>query len=99
MTAAAIDISAKLAAALPLFIGIIVILAMLLLLIAFRSIIVPIKAVAGFLLSIGASMGLTGPRLPGRPPHWTLPGRRGGTYRQLYPHPAYRHPLRTGDGL
>ena len=59
MTAAAIDISAKLAAALPLFIGIIVILAMLLLLIAFRSIIVPIKAVAGFLLSIGASMGLT----------------------------------------
>ena len=59
MTAAAIHISAKLAAALPLFIGIIVILANVLLLIAFRSIIVPIKAVAGFLLSIGASMGLT----------------------------------------
>ena len=59
MTAAAIDISAKLSAALPLFIGIIVVLAMLLLLIAFRSIVVPVKAVAGFLLSIGASMGLT----------------------------------------
>ncbi len=58
-TAAAIDISAKLGAALPLFIGIIVVLAMLLLMLAFRSLIVPVKAIAGFLLTIGASMGLT----------------------------------------
>ena len=59
ITAVGIDISAKLGAALPLFIGIIVVLALVLLLLAFRSIIVPIKAVAGFLLTIGSSMGLT----------------------------------------
>ena len=58
-TAAAIDISAKLAAALPLFIGIIVVLALLLLLVAFRSILVPVKAIVGFLLTIGSSMGMT----------------------------------------
>ena len=58
-TAAAIDISAKLGAALPLFIGIIVVLALLLLLVAFRSILVPVKAIAGFLLTIGSSMGIT----------------------------------------
>ncbi len=59
ITAVGIDISVKLAEALPVFIVIIVALAMLLLLLAFRSIIVPIKAVAGFLLTIGTSMGLT----------------------------------------
>lgn len=59
ITAVGIDISAKLGAALPLFIGIIVVLALILLLLAFRSIIVPLKAVAGFLLTIGSSMGLT----------------------------------------
>jgi RND superfamily putative drug exporter len=57
-TAAAIDVSAKLSAALPLYVGIIVVLAVLLLMIAFRSLLVPLKAVAGFLLSIGASLGL-----------------------------------------
>ncbi|GHA91890.1 membrane protein [Streptomyces termitum] len=58
-TAAAIDVSAKLADALPLFIAIIVILALALLTIAFRSVLVPLKAVAGFLLSIAASLGAT----------------------------------------
>ena len=57
-TAAAIDVSAKLAAALPPFIVIIVVLAILLLAIAFRSLLVPLKAVLGFLLSIAASLGL-----------------------------------------
>ncbi|MDX6346600.1 MAG: putative drug exporter of the superfamily [Streptomyces sp.] len=56
-TAAAIDISAKLADALPLFVAIIVILAMLLLALAFRSLLVPLKAVLGFLLSTAASLG------------------------------------------
>ncbi|ROR46565.1 MMPL family transporter [Kitasatospora cineracea] len=58
-TAATIDVSAKLADALPLFIGIIVVLALALLTIAFRSVLVPLKAVAGFLLSIAASLGAT----------------------------------------
>lgn len=57
--AATIDISDKLADALPVFLAIIVGLALLLLLIAFRSILVPITAVLGFLLTIGAAFGAT----------------------------------------
>ncbi|MFC9392745.1 MMPL family transporter [Streptomyces sp. NPDC057027] len=56
-TTAAIDISAKLSDALPLVIGITVLLALVLLTIAFRSLLVPLKAIAGFLLSVGASLG------------------------------------------
>ncbi|GGX90221.1 membrane protein [Streptomyces minutiscleroticus] len=58
-TAAAIDVSAKLSGALPLFIAIIVILALVLLAVAFRSLLVPLKAVLGFLLSIAAALGAT----------------------------------------
>ncbi|MYZ08101.1 MMPL family transporter [Streptomyces sp. SID2999] len=56
-TAMAIDVAAKLGDALPLFIGVIVLLALLLLAIAFRSVLVPLKAALGFLLSVGASLG------------------------------------------
>ncbi|WP_019071604.1 MMPL family transporter [Streptomyces hokutonensis] len=56
-TAAGIDVSAKLASALPLFVTIIVVLALLLLMLAFRSVLVPLKAVLGFLLSIAAGLG------------------------------------------
>ncbi|MFD7569268.1 MULTISPECIES: MMPL family transporter [Streptomyces] len=56
-TAMAIDVAGKLGEALPLFIGVIVILALILLAIAFRSILVPLKAALGFLLSVGASLG------------------------------------------
>ncbi|MFG2693360.1 MMPL family transporter [Kitasatospora sp. NPDC048407] len=58
-TAAAIDVSGKLADALPLFVGLIVILALALLTVAFRSVLVPLKAVLGFLLSVGAALGIT----------------------------------------
>jgi RND superfamily putative drug exporter len=40
------------------YVAVVVGLALLLLMIVFRSILVPLKAAAGFLLSIGASMGL-----------------------------------------
>ncbi|GAA1281967.1 membrane protein [Planotetraspora silvatica] len=56
-TAAAIDLAAKLSGALPVNIGIIVVLALILLMLAFRSVLVPVKAVLGFLLSIAASLG------------------------------------------
>ena len=59
ITPVAIDVSEKLAEALPLFIVVIVVLAMILLAIAFRSILVPIKAVLGFLLTIAVSLGAT----------------------------------------
>ncbi|WP_405361201.1 MMPL family transporter [Kitasatospora sp. NBC_00085] len=56
-TAANIDVSAKLGDALPPFVAVIVGIAVVLLALAFRSILVPLKAVAGFLLSITASLG------------------------------------------
>ncbi|WP_435924600.1 MMPL family transporter [Paenibacillus sp. DYY-L-2] len=59
MTAVNIDMSAKLAEVFPIYIGIIVILSLLILLLVFRSILVPIKATVGFLLSILATFGLT----------------------------------------
>ncbi|WP_404870619.1 MMPL family transporter [Kitasatospora griseola] len=58
-TAAAIDVSGKLADALPLFVGLIVVLALALLTVAFRSVLVPLKAVLGFLLSVAAALGVT----------------------------------------
>src|SRR5205807_9432960 len=56
-TAVNIDTADKLAAALPVFLPLIVILALLLLLLVFRSVLVPLKAVVGFLLTIAASFG------------------------------------------
>jgi RND superfamily putative drug exporter len=58
-TAANIDVSAKLMEALPLYLGIVVGLSLILLLLVFRSILVPIIATAGFLLSLLASFGAT----------------------------------------
>src|ERR687898_104569 len=57
-TALNIDTNDKLAAALPKYIAVVVGLALILLTVVFRSILVPIKAAAGFLLSIAASLGL-----------------------------------------
>jgi RND superfamily putative drug exporter len=57
-TAINIDTSDKLTAALPVFIILVVGLALLLLTVVFRSIPVPIKAAAGFLLTIGATLGI-----------------------------------------
>lgn len=51
------DISAKLAAALPQYLAIVVGLSLILLIVAFRSIVVPIKATVGFLLSVLAMFG------------------------------------------
>lgn len=57
-TAMQIDVSAKLAAALPVYLAIVVGLALVLLLLVFRSLLVPIKAALGFLLTIAVSFGL-----------------------------------------
>lgn len=58
-TAINIDMSSKLSEAFPVYIGIIVILSLIILLLVFRSIIVPIKATVGFILSVLATFGLT----------------------------------------
>ncbi|RIW30705.1 MMPL family transporter [Bacillus salacetis] len=59
LTAINIDISEKLAEVFPIYIGIIVVLSLAILLVVFRSVIVPIKATLGFLLSIMATFGVT----------------------------------------
>ena len=56
-TAVGIDISRKLADALPVFLVVVVGLSFILLTIAFRSLLVPLKATLGFLLSVGATFG------------------------------------------
>jgi putative drug exporter of the RND superfamily len=56
-TAINIDTSDKLTAALPVFLVLVVGLALILLMLVFRSIMVPLKAVAGFLLTIAAALG------------------------------------------
>ncbi|GAA2442719.1 MMPL family transporter [Actinomadura vinacea] len=56
-TPAAIDVSDRLKASLPPFTAVVVGLSLLLLLLVFRSLVVPVKAAAGFLLSAGAAFG------------------------------------------
>ena len=58
-TAVGIDVSDKLTAALPKYLGVVIGLSFLLLLVAFRSVLVPLKATVGFLLTIGATFGVT----------------------------------------
>ncbi len=57
-TASSIDASARLAARLPIFIGAVLVLSFLLLMVVFRSVLVPLKAVIMNLLSIGAAYGV-----------------------------------------
>jgi RND superfamily putative drug exporter len=57
-TATGIDFSHVLASKLPLFIGIVVALAALLLMLVFRSLLIPLQGAAMNLLSIGASLGV-----------------------------------------
>jgi putative drug exporter of the RND superfamily len=56
-TAIDVDVSARLSATLLPFAAIVVGLSLLLLMLVFRSLIVPVKAAAGFLLSVAASLG------------------------------------------
>jgi len=57
-TASNIDTSDKLAAALPIFVVVVVGLAFILLTIAFRAALVPLTSIAGFLLSVFAALGV-----------------------------------------
>lgn len=58
-TALGIDISQRLADALPVYLAVVVGFALVLLMIVFRSILVPLKAVLGFLISVGVALGAT----------------------------------------
>ncbi|MFF4511721.1 MMPL family transporter [Streptomyces mirabilis] len=56
-TAVSVDVATKLNSALILFAAVVIGLSLLLLLLVFRSLVVPLKAAAGFLLSIAATLG------------------------------------------
>ena len=58
-TALGVDISESLATAFPKYLLVVVGFAFILLMVVFRSILVPLKAVLGFLLSVGVSLGAT----------------------------------------
>jgi RND superfamily putative drug exporter len=59
ITAIGIDVSEKLADALPIYLLVVVGLSVVLLMLVFRSILVPVKAALGFLLTVGATFGVT----------------------------------------
>ncbi|MBS4103074.1 MMPL family transporter [Tsukamurella paurometabola] len=54
-----IDVSHRLADALPIYLGVVIGLSLIILILVFRSIIVPVKATLGFLLSVAATFGAT----------------------------------------
>lgn len=58
-TAVQIDISAHLRQALPLYLALVAGFAFLLLMVVFRAVLIPLKAVLSFLLSLGAALGCT----------------------------------------
>ncbi|MFC5288719.1 MMPL family transporter [Actinokineospora guangxiensis] len=58
-TAVSVDVAKTLDEALPVYLAVVVGLALVLLVLVFRSLLVPIVGVLGFLLTIGASLGAT----------------------------------------
>ncbi|MEV7225872.1 MMPL family transporter [Polymorphospora sp. NPDC051019] len=58
-TAVSLDVATTLDRALPVYLAVVVGLAMILLVLVFRSILVPLVGVLGFLLTIGSSLGAT----------------------------------------
>lgn len=59
ITAMGIDMSDRLGSAIPIYVGIVMGLSILVLMVVFRSIAVPLKATAGFLLTVLATFGAT----------------------------------------
>ena len=98
-TAGGIDFAEYLARRLPILIGTVLVLSFILLMVVFRSLLVPLKAVIMNLLSVGAAYGVTRRDLPvglGDEPHrrgQVRPGRGVGA------DDAVRHRLRPVDGL
>lgn len=58
-TAMGIDIAEKMGDVMPVYLGIVLVLSLIVLTVVFRSVIVPVKATIGFLLTITATLGIT----------------------------------------
>ena len=98
-TAVNIDTADRLAEALPMYIAVVVGLALLLLMVVFRSILVPLKAAAGFLLSIAASLGITVWIFQDGNLNGLFDVAAAGPLVELPADPADRDPVRARDGL
>ena len=98
-TALNIDTADQLERALPKYVAVVVGLALLLLMVVFRSILVPVKAAAGFLLSIARVDGARRLDLPGRQPRRPVRRRPGRPDRVVPAGAADRDPVRARDGL
>ena len=57
ITATNIDVSDKIADVLPLYLGTVILLSLFLLMLVFRSVLIPVLAAAGFLLTVTATLG------------------------------------------
>ena len=93
------DSAANLARTTPLIFGFVLTLAFLLMLVTFRSIVIPIKAIVLNLLSVAAAYGVLVLGVPGRPrlvAAGLLAHRRRGTLAADLP---VRDPVRPLDGL
>ena len=96
-TATQVDFTRVLGGKLWLFVGVIVLLSALLLLVVFRSLLIPVQAALMNLLSIAASLGGAGDlrtRLARRPAR-----NLDRTYRRVHPGHGLRNRLRPVDGL
>ncbi|UMG94075.1 MMPL family transporter [Nocardioides sp. TF02-7] len=95
LTAITTDVSDRLNGALPVYLAVVIGLAFVLLVLVFRSILVPLTATLGF-LPVGAGH----PRRDRRGvPGGRVRHLRGPADRQLPPDHADRHRVRLGDGL
>ncbi len=98
-TATFIDLSDRITNALPWFIGAVVLLSFLLLMVVFRSILVPLKAAVLNLLSIGAAYGVDRRDLPVGMGAQPARHRSADPDRQLRADDDVRGPVRALDGL
>ena len=98
LTGGNIDISNTLAQKLPLYLAVVMGLSFIVLILVFRSILVPLVASIGFLFSILASFGAVVAVY-----QWASWGPSSGCTIRPDPgvpaHPDDRYPLRPGDGL
>jgi hypothetical protein len=93
------DLSDILGRRLPLFMGVVIGLSFLLLLVVFRSVLVPIKAAVMNLLSIGAAYGVNRRCVPVGVAQRADRGRPDRADPVVRADDALRHPLRAVHGL
>ena len=83
----------------PLVVGFVLVLAFLLLLVTFRSIVIPIKAIVLNLLSVGRGLRRADLGLPGRPPRGPARLRVQRRRDRVAADLPVRDPVRPVDGL